>query len=94
MHWKNDTRKKYAIHQWIEGLKTFMIFLKHQKPLAVPFDRVCGVCVMKQITYLDKQNEINSASQFDNRYGESDNQTVNIEKQINSSLHQIKKRQR
>ena len=49
---------------------------------------------MKQIIYLDKQNEINSASQFDARNGKSDNQTVKIEKQINRSLNQIKKRQR
>ena len=65
--------------------------LKDQKLLAVPFDKGCGFCVMKQTTYSDKLNEILSSSQFEPRNGESDDVTIRTEKLINSSLHQLMK---
>ena len=47
--------------------------------LALPFDKVCGFCVMKQTIYSDKLNEILSSSQFEPRSGESDNLTIKTE---------------
>ena len=66
-------------------------FLKDRKLLAVPFDKVCDFCVMKQTTYSDKLNEILSSSQFEPRNGESDDLTTRTEKLINSRLHQLMK---
>ena len=74
------------------GAKKANYFLKDQKLLAVPFDKGCGFCVMKQTTYSDKLNEILSSSQFEPRNGESDDLTIRTEKLINSSLHQLMKR--
>ena len=67
--------------------------MKRQK-LAVPFDKGWGFCVMKETAYSKKRKEIHNASQFEARNGENDDLTVKTEKQINSSLHQIKKRQK
>ena len=66
-------------------------FLKDQKLLAVPFDKGCGFCVMKQTTYSDNLNEILSSSQFEPRNGESDDLTIRTEKLKDSSLHQLMK---
>ena len=85
----NGTPRMYVRHQWIEGFKKANDFLKDQKLLAVPFDKGCGFCVMKQTTYSDKLNEIMSSSQFEPRNGESDDLTIRTEKLINSSLHQL-----
>ena len=65
--------------------------MKDQKLLAVPFEKGCGFCVMKQTTYLEKLNEILGSSQFEPRKGESDEITIRTEKLINSSLHQLMK---
>ena len=73
------------------GVKKAKDFLKDQKLLAVPFDKDCSFCVLKQITYSDKLNEILSSSQFEPRNGESDDSTIRTEKLINSSLHQLMK---
>ena len=73
------------------GVKKTNNFLKDQKLLAVPFDKSCGIFVMKQTTYSDKLNEILSSSQFEPRKGESDDLTLRAEKLINSSLHQLLK---
>ena len=73
------------------GVKKANDFLKDQKLLAVPFDKDCGFCVMKQITYSDKLTEILSSNQFEPRNGESDDSTIRTEKLINSSLHQLMK---
>ena len=57
-------------------------FLKDQKLLAVPFDKGCRFCVMKQTTYSDKLNEVLSSSQFEPRNGGDD---LTTEKLINSN---------
>ena len=49
------------------GVKKANDFLKDQKLPAVPFDKGCGFCVMKQTTYSDKQKEVLSSSQFEPR---------------------------
>ena len=69
------------------GVKKANEFLKDQKQMAVPFDKGCGSCVMKQTTNSAKLNEILSSSQFELN-GESDRLTINTEKLINSRLHQ------
>ena len=66
-------------------------FLKDHKLLAVPFDKCCGFCVIKQTIKSDKLNEILSSSQFEPRNGESDDLIIKTEKPINSSLHQLMK---
>ena len=73
------------------GIKKANDLLKDQKPLAVPFDKGCGFCVMKQTTYSDKLNEILSSSQFKPRNGESDDLTITTENLIKSTLHQLMK---
>ena len=65
--------------------------MKDQKLLAVPFDKGCGFCVMKQTAYLDKLHEILRSSQFEPRNGTSDDRRIRTEKPINSSLHQLMK---
>ena len=65
------------------GVKNLMIFMKDQILLAVPFDKGCGFCVMKQTTYSDIINEIPSASQFEARNGRSCVLTIKTEKLIN-----------
>ena len=54
------------------GAKKANDFLKDQKLLAVPFDKGCGFCVLKQTTYSDNLNEILSSSQFEPRNRESE----------------------
>ena len=81
----------YVRHQWIEGLKKANEFLKDQKLLAAPFDKVCSLCFIKQTTYSDKLKEILSSSQFEPRNGQSDDLTIKTEKVINSSLNQLLK---
>ena len=73
------------------GVKRPDDFLKDQKLLALPFDKGCSFCVMKQTTYLDKLNKILSSSQFEPCNGESDDLTIKTEKLINSILHQLMK---
>ena len=74
-----------------KGVKKVNDFLKDQKLLAVPMDKGCGFRVMKQTTYLDKLNEILSASQFEAHNEKSDDLTIKTEKLTKSSLHQILK---
>ena len=74
------------------GVKKANDFLKDLKLLAVPFDKGCGFCVMKQTTYSDELYEILSSSQFEPRNGESDYLKKQMEKLINSSLHHLMKR--
>ena len=65
-------------------------FLRDQTLKAVPFDKGYGFGVTKETTYLDKQNEILSATQFEAFNGKCDDLTIKTEKLINSSLHQLK----
>ena len=67
------------------------MFLKDQKLLDVPIDKVCDFGVIKQTTYSDKLNGILSANQFENCNAESDDLIKKTKKLINSSLHQIMK---
>ena len=46
------------------GVSKFKDFLKDQKLLAVPVNKICGFCVMKKTTYSDKENEILSSRQL------------------------------
>ena len=62
------------------GVKNANDFLKDQKLLAVPFDKGCGFCVMKQTTNSDKLNEILGSSQFEPRNGEGDDLTIRTQK--------------
>ena len=63
--------------------------MKDQKLLAVPFDRGCGFCVMKQTTHSEKLNEILNSSRIELRNGECGNLTIKTQKPINISLHQF-----
>ena len=63
--------------------------MKDQKLLAVPFDRGCGFCVMKQTTHSEKLNEILNSSQIELRNGECGDLTIKTQKPINISLRQF-----
>ena len=71
------------------GVKRAIDYLKDQKPLAVPLDKGCGFFIMKQTTFSDKLNEILSSIQFELRNEKRDDLTINTEKLIYSSLHQL-----
>ena len=70
-------------HRWTEWLKNLLV---------VSFEKVCGLCVMKKTTYVDKLNEMLIENQLESsRSSKSHDLTRKWKKLINSSLPQIMK---
>ena len=73
------------------GVKKVHDYLKANDLLAVPFDKVCGFCVMKKSTYMEKLDEVLNSDQFQIINGAKDDIVIKNEKQINNSLQQLMK---
>ena len=73
------------------GVKKVHDYLKANDLLAVPFDKGCGFCVMKESTYREKLDEVLNSDQFQKIDGAKDQLVIKNEKQINNSLEQLMK---
>ena len=73
------------------GVKKVHDYLKANDLLAVPFDKGCGICVMKKSTYMEKLDEVLNSDQFQKINGTKDDIVIKNEKQIYNSLQQLSK---
>ena len=73
-------QKMYAKPQWIEGVKKVHDYLKANDLLAVPFDKICRLCVMKKSTYSEKLDDVLNSDQFQKINGAKDEIVTKNEK--------------
>ena len=90
----NYARIKERVRSFVKLKRTKNGMQKALDLVAVPFDKGCGFCVMKNSTYRETLDDVLNSDQFQKINGAKDEIVIKNEKQINKSLQQFMKQEK